>query len=221
MQRSLVIIKPDGAVRRAVGAMVIKALLDRGLRVRAFKEMRVSKTLAEMHYAVHKDKPFFAWLVDFLTSARVIVMILEGEHAIQQIRDALGATFVQKATPDSLRGRYGLWGGINIAHASDGPETAEQEIRLWMSYGGLQESEDAQRMAEEYIRRYGRPEVDYTQAIRDVIATAIKTRSLSSNTLSSLSTLLMKDAQGVDEKEIQTLSNAILTVVREEILKSS
>jgi nucleoside-diphosphate kinase len=135
-----VIIKPDGTARRRVSALVIKALLDRGYNVRAFKEMKVSTSLAEMHYAIHKEKPFFPWLVDFITSANVLTtMILEADNVIEGVREALGATFVQKASSDSLRGRYGIWAGINIAHASDGPDTARTEISLWKSEGGVED----------------------------------------------------------------------------------
>jgi nucleoside-diphosphate kinase len=88
-----VIIKPDGTARRRVSALVIKALLDRGYNVRAFKEMKVSTSLAEMHYAIHKEKPFFPWLVDFITSANVLTMILEADNVIEGVREALGATF--------------------------------------------------------------------------------------------------------------------------------
>ena len=97
MERSLVIIKPDGTVRRNVGAHVLKALMDRGYHVKAFKEMKVSESFARLHYDVHKEKPFFPWLVQFISSAPVLAMILEADDVIQGVRDALGATFVQKA----------------------------------------------------------------------------------------------------------------------------
>ena len=139
MEHSLVIIKPDGASRRRVGALVLKALLARGYDIRAFKEMKVSRSLAEMHYTIHKEKPFFSWLVDFISSAPVLVMIFEAENVIEDIRTALGATFVQKANPDSLRGKYGIWAGVNIAHASDSPETAANEITLWAKEGDVVE----------------------------------------------------------------------------------
>jgi nucleoside-diphosphate kinase len=93
--------------------LVLKALLDRGYDLVAFKEMKVPESLAKMHYAVHKEKPFFPWLVDFISSAPVLTMIFEGVDVIQGVRDALGATFVQKASPDSLRGKYGIWAGVN------------------------------------------------------------------------------------------------------------
>jgi nucleoside-diphosphate kinase len=220
MERSLVIIKPDGAVRRNIGASVIKVLLDRGYRVRAFKEMMVPEQLAKAHYAVHDGKPFFPWLVQFITSARVVVLVLEGDGVIQGVRDALGATFVQKAAPDSLRGRYGLWAGINIAHASDAPETATNEIQLWFQSGGVKESADAEKQAREYVAKYTRRKKDYTADIRMLIESAIKDHDTSDKVRTALEKFLSKDASGVERDEIRALAEAIMASIREEIGRS-
>ena len=133
-----------------MSALVLRTLLDRGYKVIAFHEMKVPESLAKMHYAVHEKKPFFPWLVEFLSSAPVLAMILEADDVIQGVRDALGATFVQKADPNALRGKYGIWAGINIAHASDAPETAAKEIELWTTEGGLVEDANAEKLAREY-----------------------------------------------------------------------
>ena len=219
MERSFVIIKPDGAVRRRVGALVVKALLDRGYSIKAFKEMKVPESLAQMHYDVHKEKPFFQWLVDFISSGRVLVMIFESDGVIQGVRDALGATFVQKAEPDSLRGRYGIWAGINIAHASDAPETAAKEMALWTGEGGITESADAEEMARVYIQKYTVGDADYTMQIREVVKTAIESKDTSPTILESLQDLLSKDSEGVDEDEIKALAKAIFDFVKEEAEK--
>ena len=220
MERSLVVIKPDGAIRRRVGALVVDALLAKGYRIRAFKEMRVSKSLARKHYAVHEGKPFFPWLVDFISSARVLAMVFEGERAIQGIRDALGATFVQKAAPDSLRGRYGIWAGINIAHASDAPETATAEIALWTKEGGLKESDTAEKEARAYIAKYRSGDADYTTQIRDLVRTSIEQKHLTPDVLASLESLLAKDSAGVSRGEIRALARAIGEFIKEEIGKA-
>jgi nucleoside-diphosphate kinase len=220
MERSLVIIKPDGTVRRRVGALVVKDLLDRGYKAIAFREMTVPPSLAEAHYAVHKDKPFFPWLVQFITSARVLVIIFEGPDVIQGIRQALGATFVQKASPESLRGRYGLWAGMNIAHASDAAETATHEIELWTTQGGVRLSPHAQAQAQEYVATHSRGSIDHTMAIRRLIESAIKERRISSDVSSSLQNLLAADAEGVNRGEIRALTRAILLSVNEEIERS-
>ncbi len=219
MEQSLVIIKPDGTVRRRIGALVVEALLDRGYKARAFKEMKVPRDVAKLHYAVHKEKPFFPWLVDFISSGRVLVLILEAENVIQGVRDALGATFVQKADPESLRGKYGIWAGVNIAHASDGPETAAGEIALWTKEGGVSESSDADEKARDYIMKYKAGEMDYTIQIRDVVRTAIEVKDTSPQVLDSLEDYLNKDASGIEKESIKELAVAIFDFIKEEAEK--
>jgi len=219
VEQSFVIIKPDGTVRRRVSALALKALLDQGLKVKAFKEMKVSESLAKMHYDIHKDKPFFPWLVDFISSAPVLTIIFEADNAIQTIRDTLGATFVQKAEPDSVRGKYGIWAGINIAHASDAPETATNEIALWTTHGGLSQSPDAQEKAEAYIARYISGDVDYTMEIRETVKNAIAKGNTSDRILEKLTDLLGKDADGISSDQIQALAKTIFDFIIEEVEK--
>lgn len=220
MERSFVIIKPDGTARRRVSALVLKALLDRGYKIGAFREMKVPESLAKLHYAVHKEKPFFPWLVDFISSAPVLTIIFEADDVIQGVREALGATFVQKADLTSLRGKYGIWAGINIAHASDAPETAAKEIELWTVEGGLKESSDAEEQAKAYIEQYSSGDADYTMEIRAVVKNAIENRDTSDNVLQSLVQLLGKDSKGVTPEEISALASVIFDFVKEEVEKA-
>lgn len=214
------IIKPDGTARRRVSALVLKALLDRGYKLVAFKEMKVSESLAQLHYAVHKEKPFFPWLVDFISSAPVLCMIFEDDNVIQGVRDALGATFVQKAAPESLRGKYGIWAGINIAHASDAPETASTEIELWTKEGGLKESPDAEKQARVYIQKYISGDTDYTLQLRNVVKNAIETGDTSKEVIESLENLFSKDAAGISKEDTDTLSKVLFDFIKEEVEKS-
>jgi nucleoside-diphosphate kinase len=193
--------------------------MDRGYKVRAFNEMKVPESLAKLHYAVHKEKPFFPWLVDFISSAPVLAMIFEADDVIQGVRDALGATFVQKADPSSLRGKYGIWAGVNIAHASDAPETATKEIDLWTNEGGLKESPDAESMAKEYIEQYISGGADFTMQIRVVVKNAIENSDTSQSVLDSLTELLGKDAEGISPEEIKSLGTVIFDFVKEEVEK--
>jgi len=220
LERSFVIIKPDGTARRRVSALVLKALLNRGYKIIAFREMKVPESLAKLHYAVHKEKPFFPWLVDFISSAPVLTMIFEGEDVIQGVRDALGATFVQKADPSSLRGKYGIWAGVNIAHASDAPETATDEIKLWTTEGGLKESSDAEEKAKAYVDQYSLGDADYTTEIRNVVKNAIESKDTSDDVLRSLTELLGKDSKGITPEEISTLASVIFDFVKEEVEKA-
>jgi len=220
LERSFVIIKPDGTARRRVSALVLKALLDRGYRLVAFQEMKVPESLAKLHYAVHKEKPFFSWLVDFISSAPVLTMIFESDDVIQDVRDALGATFVQKASPESLRGKYGIWAGINIAHASDAPETAADEMKLWNEECGLKESSDAEALALAYIQKHITGDADYTMDLRSVVKDAIENRDASSEVLQSLKELFAKDAVGIEKEDTDTLAKVVFDYVKEEVEKT-
>jgi nucleoside-diphosphate kinase len=220
LERSFVIIKPDGTVRRRVSALVLKALLDRGYKIVAFQEMKVPESLAKLHYGVHKDKPFFSWLVDFISSAPVLTMIFEADDVIQGVRDALGATFVQKAAPDSLRGKYGIWAGVNIAHASDAPETATDEIKLWTTESSLKESADAEEVAQSYIQKHLIGDADYTMDLRSTVKDAIENRDTSDSVLNSLKEYFAKDAAGIDKNDTDTLAKVVFDFVIEEVEKT-
>lgn len=130
MERSLVILKPDGVQRGLIGD-VIGRLERRGLRLAAMKFMSVSQTLAEQHYAVHQGKPFYEPLVKYITSGPVVVMAWEGSKAIEAIRQTVGATNPTNAAPGTLRADLAIDIGRNLIHASDGAETAAFELGLW------------------------------------------------------------------------------------------
>lgn len=132
MERSLVLVKPDGVQRALIGE-VISRLERRGLRLVAAKFLQVSKDLAETHYAVHKGKPFYEGLISYIISAPVMAMVWEGPNAIAAIRQTMGATRPTEAAPGSLRHDFALEVGRNLTHASDSVENGDQEVALWFS----------------------------------------------------------------------------------------
>lgn len=132
MERTLIIVKPD-AVQRGLIGEVIGRLERRGLKVVGLKMLQISRELAERHYGVHREKPFFAGLVDFITSSPVVVGVLEGPNAIAVTRNTVGATNPVEAAAGTIRGDFGLDIGRNLIHASDGPETAAHEVALFFS----------------------------------------------------------------------------------------
>jgi len=132
MERTFVMIKPDGVQRRFIGR-VIQRFEEAGLKIVAMKFMAVSKELAEKHYEVHKGKPFYEGLIKYITSGPVVAMVIEGMNAIERVRNMVGATDPQKAMPGTIRGDFSQHIGRNIIHASDGEETAKKEITLWFS----------------------------------------------------------------------------------------
>ncbi len=135
-ERTLVLIKPDGVQRLLVGR-IIGRYEERGLKLVGLKLMHVDRDLAERHYAVHREKPFFGALVDFITSAPLVAIALEGLNAIAVCRAVNGATKPVDAAPGTVRGDFALETGQNLVHASDSVENAEQELALWFAPGEL------------------------------------------------------------------------------------
>jgi nucleoside-diphosphate kinase len=130
MEKTLVLVKPDGVQRGLVGE-IFSRLEKRGLRIIGAKFMWVSRDLAESHYAVHKGKSFYNGLIDYITSAPVMAMVWEGPKAITAVRQTMGATRPTEAAPGSIRHDFGLEVGRNLTHASDSPENGAQEVALW------------------------------------------------------------------------------------------
>ena len=131
-ERTLVLIKPD-ALARGLAGEILGRFERRGLQIRAAKLVRLDRSLAERHYAEHSEKPFFAELVDFITSAPTLALVVEGESAISVVRATIGATNPAEAAPGTIRGDLALAMPDNLVHGSDSPESAEREIALWFS----------------------------------------------------------------------------------------
>ena len=132
MERSLVLIKPD-AMQRGLAGTIIARLEGRGLKVVALKMLQLDKGLAQRHYAIHKDKPFFNGLVDYIASTPVIAAVFEGEKAVEVIRKLMGATDPAKAEAGTIRGDFGVDIQRNTVHGSDSVKTADEEIRLFFA----------------------------------------------------------------------------------------
>lgn len=132
MERSLVLVKPDGVQRGLIGE-VVRRLERRGLILVAAKFMQVSRELAETHYAIHKGKPFYEGLLNYITSAPVMAMVWEGPNAVAAVRQTMGATRPTEAAPGTLRHDFALEVGRNLTHASDSVENGEKEVALWFT----------------------------------------------------------------------------------------
>ena len=131
-QRTLILLKPDTIQRGLVGPIITR--FERiGLKIVGLKLMQIDEALAERHYAIHENKPFFPGLVRFITSSPIIATVFEGPQAVEVVRKAMGETDPAKAVPGTVRGDFGLDIGRNLVHGSDGPDTAEREIALFFS----------------------------------------------------------------------------------------
>jgi nucleoside-diphosphate kinase len=136
IERSLVIIKPD-AVQRGLIGQILARYEQRGLKIAALKLEVVSRETAERHYGEHQGKPFFAGLVDYITSAPSVLLILEGPDAIAITRTTNGATRPTEAAPGTIRADFGLTIGRNLVHASDSVESAAREVEIFFGDGGV------------------------------------------------------------------------------------
>lgn len=136
MERTLIIIKPDGVERNLIGPIITR-FEQRGLKIVGMKMLHVSDKLARMHYAVHEGKSFFEPLIQYITSAPVVVLALEGPQAVQAARNTIGATKPVEATAGTIRGDFAMMVGRNLVHGSDSPENGAAEIALWFNESEL------------------------------------------------------------------------------------
>jgi len=132
VEQSFVMVKPDGVQRGLIGE-IINRLERRGLKLVAARFMSVSKELAETHYEIHKGKPFYESLIEYILSAPVMAMVWEGPNAVEAIRQTMGSTKPTEAAPGSVRHDFGMEIGRNLTHASDSIENGIKEIALWFS----------------------------------------------------------------------------------------
>lgn len=143
-ERTLVILKPD-AVQRGISGEILARFERRGLRIAAIRLVKVERSLAEKHYEVHKGKFFYEDLVKMISASPVIAFVLEGPNAIAVVRSMVGATRPHEAAPGTIRGDYALVGLRNLVHASDAPETAAAEIKLWFVDGVVSYIRDVEK----------------------------------------------------------------------------
>jgi nucleoside-diphosphate kinase len=130
MEQTLILVKPDAFARGLTGEIIAR-FERKGLKIVALKLMTTPRDLAETHYAEHQERPFFGELVDFITSAALVAMVLEGDQAVTAARQLIGATNPLEANTGSIRGDFAIAVGQNMVHGSDSPESAQREIGIW------------------------------------------------------------------------------------------
>ena len=211
MEVSLVFLKPDAVLRKSIGAAILQEFLnnDDKFSIIAFKEVEVSEELAKKHYQEHEGKFFYPWLVKSIRASPVLAMIIQGE--IQQIRDFLGATFVHKADSDTIRGKYGIWGGINSVHASDSVETGRRELEIWSKMVNLQKDPSAVSKIQAYIREW----IDKLKnkniiQLRDLCKKLDENHSLKEEVYQDLIPILTEECLLSDSKSIQNFANILI-----------
>jgi nucleoside-diphosphate kinase len=199
-------------MRRGVGAAVLERILDTlpDVKLLGFVERGVPKSLAEQHYAVHQGKFFYPWLIQFIRVGKVVATVLEGDNIVNRLRGVLGATFVEKAEPDSLRGKYGLVGGVNVAHASDEPDNAEKEIALWTRRTSLDIHSEGRGPVRTYIERWRGTSIKATKQIREYCAEYARLYSNRALYKDLIVEQLIEECPGWPIRKIRELADAVL-----------
>lgn len=199
-------------MRRGVGAAVLGRVLEAlpDAKFRGFLEIAVSHSLAEQHYAVHKGKFFYPWLLQFIEVGKVVATVLEAEGIVERLRKVLGATFVEKADIESLRGKYGLVGGVNVAHASDEPANAKQEIALWKRQAKLDLTVDGRNAILAYVKQWRDTPVVATSKIRTLCREYAQTYAHREPYVTGIRDSLLPECPGWSKREIEKLADAIL-----------
>ena len=209
MENCLVFLKPDAVLRRGIGAAILQEFLNnKKFSIVAFKEVEVSEDLAKEHYKEHEAKPFFPWLIKALCAAPVVAMIVQGE--IEKIREFLGATFVEKAEADTIRGKYGIWGGVNSVHASDSKGSGQREIELWLQSTELKEDPDAIDKISIYIKKWISCSAKNTMRIREICKKVSDDPSVKSEAYQELVSLLLDDCPECAMALIRNFADVII-----------
>lgn len=212
MEQTLLILKPDATMRRGVGAAVFEQLINAlpDAQLKGWLEIAVPLHVAEKHYAIHEGKFFYPWLLQFITVGNVVVTVLEGEDIVTRLREVLGATFVEKASPDSLRGKYGIVGGVNVAHASDEPANARKEILLWQQEAKLDLTQNGLDSVQAYITKWTETPITATEQIRQICQEYAGEYCNRENYQGEISELLIEECPDWTRQELDKLANAIL-----------
>ncbi len=212
MEKALVFLKPDAVLRRHVGANVLKLFQDDSrIEILTFEELRMNRDLANAHYGFLKEKSFYGWLIDYVCSGPIIVTISQGEAITEHIRELLGETISHKASKDSIRGRYGIYGGINVIHASDKPQSAVEELKLWNSvYHFDFDENNANKKIEKYVDRWVKSSVDYTMELRELSFKIANDHLLKLPLGEKIKTLLREECKETPPQDFESFSKVAI-----------
>lgn len=215
-EEALVFLKPDAVLRRYVGARVMQEFMNNGeFEIGSFVEVCPPREfIAEKHYTQHKGKFFYEWLLEYIASAPLLVFVLRGEDAVAKARELLGSTIPENAACNTIRGKYGIFGGINVAHASEDIDNARREVEMWKSITELENRNHLQK-ADEYVKKYiDFPMVDSVR-YREISQLLIE-RQISEEEAKALFTkLLLKES----DFALETISRFAVLMVNNALLR--
>ncbi|BCU67242.1 hypothetical protein HS7_06790 [Sulfolobales archaeon HS-7] len=207
-EEALFFLKPDSVIRRGVGANVLKEILSDNYELLHPHILNVPREFyIEYHYSMHKGKFFFNWLINYVTASPVLVAVIKGDDVVAKLRDKLGNTMCERASPTSIRGKFGIFGGINVAHLSDSREAAEREVRTWTKH--FLSKEEGKINVDDYINKYiNFPHLD-TKKYRELSVRLVKNEIEIKDAENSFKTMLMQETD-LPESYVTNLVEVIL-----------
>ena len=208
-EKFLVFLKPDAYMRKYIGATILEKIYkSEDYKILAFKEAVLSEKHAKKHYGEHKKKDFFPWLLKFIKLGPVLAMIIEGN--IQDFRDMIGKTRCQEADPESIRGKFGVWGGVNLVHASDSTKTAKKEMKIWEKEIGLKIDENVNKKIEEYVSKWKEKAVDNTKNLPPCCSAIVDSPESEKENREKLFKLLKEECYTTDEEKVRLFTDVII-----------
>ncbi|MHA1300421.1 MAG: nucleoside-diphosphate kinase [Candidatus Helarchaeota archaeon] len=209
VEKFLVFLKPDAYMRKYVGAKILEEIYrNKDFKILAFKEAVLSEEHAKKHYEEHDGKDFFPWLLKFIKLGPVLAMIVEGN--IQKFRTMIGKTKCQEADPDSIRGKFGMWGGVNLVHASDGTETAQRELEIWEKEIGLKPDNKVNKKIEEYISKWAQEKKCHTEELPKCCSELVNSLNEEDKIKEKIFKLLKEECYTTNENKVKLFTDVII-----------
>lgn len=208
----LAFLKPDAVLRKNVGATIMKELTENDdVKILSFEEREVDEALSNEHYAHVADRPFYPWLERYVTICPVWVMLIEveDEDAVERLRGFLGKTISHEAEEETIRGRFGVYAGVNCVHLSDSLESGEIETALWEERLGIEEG-SFDMPIEEFIARFDETLPDHTKVLRGICVQVAEDGSVSEEQKAKLRALIEEECPDAEQEQLELLAQTIV-----------
>ncbi|MFX0134231.1 MAG: nucleoside-diphosphate kinase [Candidatus Hodarchaeota archaeon] len=208
-EQFLVFLKPDAYLRKYIGAKILDEIhKNKDYEILAFKEVTMSDKHARRHYQEHKGKDFFPWLLKFIKIGPVLAMIVKGD--IQKFREMIGSTRCQEADSHSIRGNLGVWGGVNLIHASDSSETAKKELKVWNEEISLAIDKKVEEKIKDYISTWSLKDKNYSKQLKEHCSELVNSKNPENEIRKKLIELLKEECYTSDEGIVKLFTDVII-----------
>jgi nucleoside-diphosphate kinase len=208
----LAFLKPDAVLRKNVGATIVKELAENeDLEIQSFEKRNVGEKLAAVHYAHVADRPFYPWLERYVTGCPVYVMLIEveDEGAVERLREFLGHTMSHKAEEGTIRGRFGIYAGVNCVHLSDSIESGERETSLWKEQLDIQAGR-FDMSVEDFVARFDEALPDHTKPLRSLCIDVVAEGAVKEDRIAEVFEFLYEECPSASEEQLEMLVETVI-----------